>query len=148
MAVKNLQKKLDQLTSNNNSAWEQKAKNRLANKSWLKHSRRIAIKINVFLKANNIKQKEFAQLLDVSPQQVSKIIKGRENLTLQTISKIEDVLNIQLLDSNESQKTEIILVKDFKYTKTNFKINDYQMIPASVMNVDYIKNGCTNKMAF
>lgn len=148
MAVKDLHKKLDKLTFGNKSNWEKKAKNRLANKSWLKHSRRIAIKINLFLKTNKIKQKEFAQLLDVSPQQVSKIIKGKENLTLQTISKIEDVLNIQLLELNKSQKIELIVVENFEYTKSNFKNNDYKIIPANDMNVDFVKNDGLNKISF
>ncbi len=70
----------------------------MTNKSWLKYSRKIAIQINSYLKSNHIKQKELAILLEVSPQQISKIIKGRENLTLETISKIEQALNINLID--------------------------------------------------
>ncbi|MBE7651963.1 helix-turn-helix transcriptional regulator [Tenacibaculum finnmarkense] len=148
MAIKDLNKKLNTLTSDNKSNWEDKAKNRLANKSWLKHSRKIAIKINTFLKTNNIKQKELAKLLDVSPQQISKIIKGRENLTLETISKIEDVLKIQLLELNKTQKTQINLHKDFSYTKSTFKTNsNYKMssVKSKVITVDFSKNTELNK---
>ncbi|WP_233900638.1 helix-turn-helix transcriptional regulator [Tenacibaculum piscium] len=146
MAIKDLNKKLNTLTSDNKSNWENKAKNRLANKSWLKHSRKIAIKINVFLKNNNIKQKELAKLLNVSPQQISKIIKGRENLTLETISKIEDVLKIQLLELNKTQKTQINLHKDFIYTKSTFKTNNnYKMSSVKVIKVDFSKNIASNK---
>jgi transcriptional regulator with XRE-family HTH domain len=45
----------------------------------------------------NMTQKELAFLLKVSPQQVSKWVKGNENLTLETISKLEVALNIDLL---------------------------------------------------
>jgi transcriptional regulator with XRE-family HTH domain len=147
MAIKDLNKKLNSLTSENKSKWEEKAKNRLANKSWLKHSRKIAIKINTHLKTNNIKQKELALLLDVSPQQISKIIKGRENLTLETISKIEDVLNTQLLELNKTQKTEINLHKGLEYIKSTFKTNKYQISTGRVIKVDFTNNNGLEKKA-
>jgi len=145
MAVKNLNNKLNALTSDYKSGWEDKANKRLANKSWLKHSRKIAIKINVELKSNNIKQKDLAKLLNVSPQQVSKIIKGKENLTLETISKIENVLNIQLLELNKAQKAEISLHKDFSFRKSHFSTKNYQMISENVVKVDFINNGRVKK---
>ncbi len=145
MAIKDLNKKLNSLTSENKSKWEKKAKKRLANKSWLKHSRKIAIKINTHLKTNNIKQKELALLLDVSPQQISKIIKGRENLTLETISKIENVLNTQLLELNKTKKTEINLHKDLEYIKSTFKTNKYQISKSRVIKVDFTNNNGLEK---
>ncbi len=38
----------------------------------------------------------------MSPQQVSKIVKGRENLTLETISKLECVLGVALITTTDS----------------------------------------------
>ncbi len=128
MAIDNLQNKLNALTSGNVSNWEAKAKKRLANKSWLKYSRKIALKINVFLKENKIKQKELAEMLSVSPQQVSKIIKGRENLTLETIAKIEDCLHISLLDLDKPQKIQIVNFSGaMNYEKSTYKSSDFKM---------------------
>jgi len=45
-----------------------------------------------------MQQKELAEAMDVSPQQVSKIVKGKQNLTLQTVSKLEQVLGISLFE--------------------------------------------------
>ena len=42
-------------------------------------------------------QKELAESLEVSLQQINKILKGRENLNLQTISKIEKCLDMDLI---------------------------------------------------
>ena len=42
-------------------------------------------------------QKSLAAKLDVSPQQVNKILKGHENLTLETISRIEEALGMELV---------------------------------------------------
>jgi len=136
MAIKNLNNKLNSLIKED-SKWEEKAKKRLTDKSWLKHSRKIAIKINTYLKSNDIKQKELAELLGVSPQQISKIVKGRENLTLETISKIEDVLKIQLLGWNRTPKTALTIHKDMDYKKSNFKTNEYKYCENKVVKVDF-----------
>jgi transcriptional regulator with XRE-family HTH domain len=41
-------------------------------------------------------QIELATALKVSPQYINKIVKGRENLTLETIANLEAVLKMQL----------------------------------------------------
>ncbi|MFA8451648.1 MAG: transcriptional regulator [Bacteroidales bacterium] len=92
IVVNNLDDRLDKLSSGE-SNWKESVVARQKNKDWLKHSRKIAIKIVRFLKEKNIKQKELAEMLGVSAQQVSKIVKGKENLTLETIANIEKVLN-------------------------------------------------------
>lgn len=42
-----------------------------------------------------VNQKELAQRMGCTPQYVSKILKGKENLSLETISKIEDALEME-----------------------------------------------------
>jgi len=58
---------------------------------------KLAIILNRILRQRGMKQKELADLLGVSPQQVNKILKGRENLTLDTIERIEMVLGKELI---------------------------------------------------
>lgn len=70
---------------------------RIENRAWLKHSQAIALRILRTLRANNVSQKELAEQIGVSPQQINKIVKGRENLTLETIAKLEGALGIVLL---------------------------------------------------
>ncbi len=77
--------------------WLQEAKARQLNKEWQSHSRKIASKILVTLREKNMKQNQLAQIIGVSAQQVNKIVKGRENLTLETIAKLESALEIKLL---------------------------------------------------
>lgn len=138
MAVKDLDKKLKVLLNKGEKTWEIKASKRLANKSWLKHSRRIAIKLNFFLRDNKLKQKDLAELLNVSPQQVSKIIKGRENLTLETISKIENVLKIELLKIDKSLKKEASFQSyTINYTQSKLNNNDkYQFSKTKVIKME------------
>ena len=100
---------LDKLKSiaTKNSTWLEDAKERQENKEWLKHSQKIAIKVLRTLREKQIKQTELATLLGVSPQQVNKIVKGRENLTLETISKLEQKLGISLIFSSDENQTVI-----------------------------------------
>lgn len=78
------------------SNWKDRARQRNVDKPWLKKSRAIAFTVLDALKAKKMTQVQLAQLLAVSPQQVNKIVKGRENLTLETISKLEDAIGISL----------------------------------------------------
>lgn len=89
--------KLNKIVSNEKSNWEEKAKWRKANKNWLLKSAAISLKIAKTLKEKKMTQAELAQKLGSSAQHVSKIIKGQENLTLETISKIEACLDIELI---------------------------------------------------
>lgn len=130
---------IDKLNSiaTNNSDWLEDAKKRQKNKNWLKHSQKIAIKILRTLREKNIKQKELASMINVSPQQINKIVKGKENLTLETISKLEQALEISLIfiknkDTYFSYKYTIPETNVFGYYKkqeTNVNIkSDYRKI--------------------
>jgi transcriptional regulator with XRE-family HTH domain len=42
-------------------------------------------------------QKALAENIGVSPQYINKVLNGQENLSLQTIAKLSDALNIELI---------------------------------------------------
>lgn len=44
-----------------------------------------------------ITQKQLAEKMNCSQQYISKILKGKENLSLETLTKIEKALDIQIL---------------------------------------------------
>jgi transcriptional regulator with XRE-family HTH domain len=77
--------------------WKEKVRFRNQNKAWLKKSSAIALKILAALDAPGWSQARLARELDVSPQMVSKLVKGHENFTLETLSKIEAVLGVELI---------------------------------------------------
>jgi|UniRef100_UPI00402939C6 antitoxin component HigA of HigAB toxin-antitoxin module len=79
------------------SKWKEKAEWRLQNKSWLRHSQRIAMKMLEKMDELGLTQRQLAEKMGCSQQYVSKVLKGRENLSLESISKIEDCLNISIL---------------------------------------------------
>jgi ribosome-binding protein aMBF1 (putative translation factor) len=70
----------------------------LANqKSWLDKAVSISIAIQERLEQLNWKQADLAKAMHVKPQYISRIIKARENLSLETIAKLEDVLCCSLI---------------------------------------------------
>jgi transcriptional regulator with XRE-family HTH domain len=54
------------------------------------------------LKAQGLTQKDLAERLNVTPQQISKIVKGEENLTLETITNLELALGIHIILDNST----------------------------------------------
>jgi len=86
------------LVSDETSGFEKKALWRKANKNWLDKSALIAIKILRAITDQKSSQKELADKMGVSAQYVNKIVKGSENLSLETISKLEVALGIQLIE--------------------------------------------------
>lgn len=97
----NKKRKIEEFLANvedDGGRWIKKARYRKENGGWLRKSQNIAIRVLGELDKKGMQQKELAEALDVSPQQVSKIVKGKENLTLQTISKLEQVLGIALFE--------------------------------------------------
>ena len=77
---------------------------RKANKAWLRKSAAIALRILDALDELNWKKAKLAQEMGVSPQQVSKYVKGEENFKLETLCNLEKVLGIELVTILQSDE--------------------------------------------
>lgn len=91
--------RMEQLQSSKPSEWRENAECERENRGWLRHSQFIAVMVLGKLRELHLTQKDLAGMLGCSQQYVSKIVKGKENLSLETISKLEDVLNISFFSS-------------------------------------------------
>ena len=80
-----------------NTEWFKEAKLRQENKVWLDMSGRIALKVLRYLRKEKITQKVLAEQLDWSPQYLNKVLKGSENLTLETICKLQRATGLVLI---------------------------------------------------
>lgn len=80
--------------------WREKAEWRRENRRWLRYSGFIAVTVLHRLEELKMSQKELAEKMNCSPQYISKLLKGLENLTLDTISKLEECLNLDLVRSS------------------------------------------------
>ncbi len=80
------------------SNYLQNAKFRIENKKWLSYSSNIALRVLAALEeSEEMIQKSLAEKVGVSPQYINKVLKGQENLSLQTIAKLSEALNIELI---------------------------------------------------
>lgn len=100
--------KLNKILSNNKSSWEEEAKWREENETWLSFSFDIAILVLDTLKAKRMTQKDLAEKMGVSPQFINKVVKGQENLSLETIGKLGSALGLKLIDVASTQATQEI----------------------------------------
>lgn len=81
------------------SRWKEAAQARRANNEWLRYSQKIAMRMLDKMEELDITQKQLAERMGCSQQYVSKILKGCENLSLETLSKIENALNITVMQA-------------------------------------------------
>lgn len=68
-----------------------------ANETWLRYSQHIAMLMLDRMDELGINQKQLAEKMNCSPQYISKVLKGRENLSLETLFKIESALDISII---------------------------------------------------
>jgi DNA-binding XRE family transcriptional regulator len=89
--------RLSKFISDNPSKWIEQAEKYESEKEWMDKSALIALKILRTLRSQTMTQKQLAENIGVTPQYVNKIVKGNENLSLETICKIEKALGISLV---------------------------------------------------
>ena len=121
MSDQHLNEKFKSLISDEVSPWIQEAEWRHENRGWLDRSFEFALRVLGILKEKGMSQKELAEKMNVSAQQVSKILKGSENLTLETISKLEQALEVQLVNIVPSAEIRLdARTSFFDYNNTNY----------------------------
>ncbi|MCD4769415.1 MAG: helix-turn-helix transcriptional regulator [Bacteroidales bacterium] len=110
--------KLNKIAAKEISSWKKEAKERKKTINWSKRSFKIAVRILREIRAqkpvNGMTQKKLASEMGVSPQYINKVVKGKENLTLETISKIEDVLGITLIEIPTFEASQILTLSTLK----------------------------------
>ncbi|MCM1067403.1 MAG: helix-turn-helix transcriptional regulator [Muribaculaceae bacterium] len=80
------------------SRWREKALARQADKEWLQYSKRIAMMMLDKMDELGITQTAVAARMGCTQQYISRVLKGNVNLSIETITKIEAALDIQILE--------------------------------------------------
>ena len=145
-------KTLATITDGQPSGWKEKAVWRKENREWLRYSRDIALRIlDRIEEIPDMNQSKLAVLTGVSKQQISKIIQGRENLTLETIAKISEVLQMDLINNSsvevkkvEEPITNKILGLDLGTNSIGWAIREKQL-PANISRVMYRRQFSRNR---
>lgn len=91
------QEYLESHQSETPSKWREEAEWRRVNSTWLRHSQHIAVKVLDYMKREGLTQSAMAERIDCTQQYVSKILKGKENLSLETLTKLELVMGEKLI---------------------------------------------------
>lgn len=84
--------------SGTQSKWRENAEWRIANKEWLRYSQHIAMMMLDKMEELGLTQKSVAERMGCSQQYISRVLKGTENLSIETISKIENALDLSILE--------------------------------------------------
>ena len=71
------------------------------------------------MKQEGLTQKALAERMDCTQQYVSKILKGKENLSLETLSKLEDALGISLILDDEVAYPNMVAEEPVPYGQKN-----------------------------
>ena len=90
--------RLNEHSGLNTSRWREKAEWRMANKSWLRYSQHIAMMMLDRMEELELTQKSVAKRMGCSQQYISRVLKGTENLSIETIAKIESALGLEILE--------------------------------------------------
>ena len=101
-----LKDKLKHLTDETSSKWVEEAKEKVANKGVRRKARMIALEVLRILRERGMSQTDLATAMMVSRQQVAKIVKGQENLTLETIDKLEIALGVVLISIGKPEPVQ------------------------------------------
>ncbi len=109
----NALEKLKQISEPAPADWREQARWRKENRAWLRKSGRIAVAVLAALDATGMSQKALAEKMGVSQQYISKLVKGSENLSLQTICNLEAALGVSLVEIPLSQLTQSVAPREY-----------------------------------
>lgn len=79
------------------SKWREEAEYRRRNARWLRYSAMIALQVRDRMSQIGMTQVVLAEKLGCTQQHISMLLKGKNNLTLETISKLEEALDIDII---------------------------------------------------
>jgi transcriptional regulator with XRE-family HTH domain len=131
---------LKSLVSNEKPNTVSRNKERISSRARLRESQQIALKVLTKLDEIGWSQKKLAEEMGVSPQQITKIVKGSENFTLETQIKIQEILDIPILATyyerkHQSSIGKVISVLKFEnssnYISPKFQTLEGESITAS-----------------
>ena len=96
----NMKRTIDVLKENpgeTENTWRKESEYRRANASWLQLSRMIALLSRARMEEINMTQQQLAEKINCSQQNVSIVLSGKANLTLETIARLETALSFNLI---------------------------------------------------
>lgn len=103
----------------------EKLNQRTQDDEWLEESFKVALIVLRVLRAKNWTQKLLADKMGVSAQQVNKIVKGQENLSIQTIKKLERALGVSIMKIGQPDGAYLVNISAGR-TETPIKVGSIE----------------------
>ena len=104
-------------------------KERIQNRPMLRESQEIALKVLIKLDELGWSRKDLSKTMGVTPFTISKILSGKENLTIQTLIKLQNTLDIPILASYyENKMTPTEVLKILKNKIDSASLNKYNYV--------------------
>lgn len=88
---------LNNYKSGTSSKWREEAEYRRKNARWLLYSAMISLCVKARMEEVGMTQVALAEKMGCTQQHVSMILKGKSNLTLETIAKFEEALDFDII---------------------------------------------------
>lgn len=122
------------------NTWKIKMERIRRSKLWAGDMALVAVRVLEFLEENNKTQRWLADQLNVTPQQITKIVKGRQNLSWGKIKEIEAVLGIKLANIQKPECTIIdaIPVGIKVYQAKGFEASPYTTFGRKLLSEDSV----------
>ena len=79
------------------SKWREEAEYRRKNARWLRYSAMISLQVKDRMSEIGMTQVVLAEKLGCTQQHISMLLKGKNNLTLETIAKLEEALDFDII---------------------------------------------------
>ena len=96
--------------------WREEAEYRRRNARWLRYSAMIALQVRERMSQIRMTQVVLAEKLGCTQQHVSMLLKGKNNLTLETIAKLEEALDFDIIG-------EALIPVDVYCQNNSFSVN-------------------------
>jgi len=126
--MKNKKDEFKKLVSNESTDTINKNRDRIKNRETLRESQRIAMMVLNKLDELGWTQRKLAQKMGVTPQQVTKIVKGKENHTLDTQVKLQTILDIPILASYYEQKPQDLVELKITDSYDSFHLAEFNLV--------------------
>ncbi|WP_419212583.1 helix-turn-helix transcriptional regulator [Maribacter sp. X9] len=98
---------INKIATKTASQWKERSKRDRTNRKQISRAQKFALELLDYLEDNKITQKDLAQRMDVSAQQVNKILRAKANLTFETIDKIGVALGVTISTPTIINKNKI-----------------------------------------
>lgn len=114
------------LVSQSDKDWAEKFGKEISEDNQFVLNTKVVLRIIDFMDERGFKQVDLAKLLGTSPQHVNKLLRGGENMTLETVEKYGRILGVKLVDMDDdyiSKEYECSL-DSCEYSSINMCFND------------------------